>query len=123
LATILIVDDEPVLLQLLEQVLTDAGYQVATESDGVQVVSRVWSERPDLVILDLFLGQTGGLDLIKTLRNDPVTRDTRLVLCTGATREVEEQQEWLNALSVPVLNKPFDLDDLLELVSSQIGPP
>jgi CheY-like chemotaxis protein len=82
----------------------------------------VRAEAPDLVILDLFIGEVSGIELIKGLRGDPLTRETRLVLCTGAMREVEEQQEWLDGVKVPVLNKPFDLDDLMNLVASQVGP-
>lgn len=120
MAKILVVDDEAVLLQLLRQVLEDAGHEVLTEIDSGQVIPRIRAERPALVMLDLFIGEVSGIKLIQDLRADPGTQGIAIILCTGASREVDEQRELLEQLKVPVLAKPFDLDDLVNLVSAQL---
>jgi CheY-like chemotaxis protein len=116
-----VVDDEAVLLQLLQQVLEDAGHQVLTETESAGALTRIRADEPDLVILDLFSGEVSGFDVIRSLREDRRTEGTRVILCTGATREIDEQRAWLDEMKVPVLEKPFDLDDLVNLVDGQIS--
>jgi DNA-binding response OmpR family regulator len=120
LARILVADDELVLVDLLRQVLEDAGYEVVTAGDVAGVLECVRSESPDLVLLDLFLGTGDGLEVIRALREEMESRGLRVVLCTAATRELEAHGTLLDELKVPVLEKPFNLDDLLSLIAAEL---
>jgi len=108
-------------LQLLEQVLVDAGHEVSTESDSAAILERLRQESPDLMVLDLFIGDLNGFDLIAEVRADPQLGSMPLLLCTGATRDVDARHDWLLEMKVPVLEKPFDLDDLVQQVATLVG--
>jgi DNA-binding response OmpR family regulator len=70
MATILVVDDEPKITQLVRDYLESAGFGVVTAGDGREALMRARTERPDLVILDLGLPQLDGLDVTRSLRRD-----------------------------------------------------
>ena len=68
--TILVVDDEPKIVQLLRDYLERAGFRVLTASNGKTALALAHSEKPDLIILDLGLPEMDGLDVTRTLRKD-----------------------------------------------------
>ena len=70
MATILVVDDEPKITQLVRDYLESAGFGVVTAGDGPEALMRARTERPDLVILDLGLPQLNGLDVTRSLRRE-----------------------------------------------------
>ena len=69
-ARILVVDDEPKIVQLVRDYLERAGFAVSTARDGSEALMRAHSERPDLIVLDLGLPQLDGLDVTRRLRRD-----------------------------------------------------
>ncbi len=109
------VDDRPDFLGLMEDVLSDEGYEVSTFLSCAEAVSATAGSRPDLIISDLRLGGESGFDLVRALQSDPVLSGIPILLCTAATLDVEEQIEEPD-LNVPVLYKPFEVDDLLTRV-------
>ncbi len=112
---IYVVDDRPDFLRLMEDVLSDEGYEVTTFRCCAEVVGAITSRRPNLIITDLRLGGESGFDLLRALKRDSVSSDIPILLCTAATLDIEEQMEEPN-LNVPVLYKPFEIDDLLTRV-------
>ncbi len=112
---IYVVDDRPDFLGLMEDVLSDEGYEVSTFLSCAEVVDATAGSRPDLIISDLRLGDESGFDLMQALQSDPVSSDIPILLCTAATLDIEEHREEPD-LSVPVLYKPFEVDDLLTRV-------
>lgn len=82
------------------------------------ILQHVKTYRPDLVILDARLDSpVTGWDIVRSLKEDPQTHDIPLIVCTGATREVEEHRAMLEEYNVPVLAKPFDLSELEDTVA------
>jgi DNA-binding response OmpR family regulator len=69
-ARILVVDDEPKIVQLVRDYLERAGFAVSTARDGAEALMRAHSERPDLIVLDLGLPQLDGLEVTRRLRRD-----------------------------------------------------
>ncbi|GAG33952.1 unnamed protein product, partial [marine sediment metagenome] len=69
-AKILIVDDEPPIVDLLTYNLKQANYQVVVAGDGEQALAQARRERPDLIILDLMLPELDGLEVCRTLRRE-----------------------------------------------------
>ncbi len=91
--TVLVVEDEPKILQVVRDYLADAGFSVATASDGPSAVSRARAARPDLIVLDLGLPGLDGLDVARELqRGSPVAI---IMLTLEATRwTVSSASSW-----------------------------
>jgi CheY-like chemotaxis protein len=82
-ATILIVDDEREIRELLRYNLERQGYQVLTAQDGEEGLARIFATHPDLVLLDLLLPGLNGLEVLRELRQEPSTRDLPVLLLTA----------------------------------------
>ncbi len=88
--TILVVDDEPQIVELVQDYLKQAGYRVLTAHDGQTALTLARHERPDLIVLDLMLpGGVGGLDVCRRLRRDPVLGDVPIIMLTARTEEAD----------------------------------
>jgi CheY-like chemotaxis protein len=122
---ILVVDDKSELLHLMRRVLEDEDYQVTLLQNGLDALDQVKSQLPDLLILDLKLGEISGQDVLKALKQDPVTQEIPVIVYTAAVLEAEEVSQLIKAESttyenVRVVQKPFDLDRLLALVGQML---
>ncbi len=77
---------------------------------------------PDLIVLDVKMGHSHeGMLLLQKLKLYPPTKDIPVILCTAALAEMREQEETLRHKGIPVLYKPFDLDELLHLVQHALS--
>lgn len=118
---ILVVDDRNELLHLMRRVLEDEQYQVSILQEGRDAFARVKSSLPDLLILDLKLGDISGQDVLKQLKNDTVTADIPVIVYTAAVLEADEVSSLIEEnpqrySSVYLLRKPFELNSLLDKV-------
>jgi CheY-like chemotaxis protein len=113
---IMVVNDSMEFLQLMEELLTDEGYTVSLAQTGAGTRAAVKQSRPDLLILDVRLPDISGLEVLNLLRLDPETQAIPVLLCTAAVRDVLAQQAILGERGIPILFKPFDLDDLLRAI-------
>ena len=86
---ILIVDDEPDVVQLIEYNLKSAGYDVMTATDGQDALQQARGSSPDLIILDLMLPEVDGLDVCKILRRDAGTAGIPIVMLTAKASETD----------------------------------
>jgi CheY-like chemotaxis protein len=112
--TILIVDDEFGIVDVLGEVLGDEGYRVVTAANGQQGLERIAEMRPSLVILDMMMPVLDGLAMLGRLRSDPAYRDLEVIVMSAAPPP-RGQQKLLSNVS-GFLRKPFDLQDLLKMV-------
>ena len=87
MATILVVDDEPKITQLVRDYLERAGFGVVTAADGREALMRARTEHPDLVVLDLGLPQLDGLDVTRRLRRDG---DVPIIMLTARDDETDK---------------------------------
>jgi DNA-binding response OmpR family regulator len=85
-ATVLIIDDEPLVREILARYLTREGFAVATASDGLQALERWQNEHPDLVLLDLMLPEVNGLEVFRRARE---TDDTPVIMLTAKGEEAD----------------------------------
>jgi CheY-like chemotaxis protein len=112
---IVVVDDSPEIQSLLQTLLEEKQWIVTGCMDGDSAVACVREQQPDIVLLDLTLrGSKSGWDVVQTLLDDPATAGIRVVLLTGDVRGVQAHAAWLEQHHIPVIPKPFDLDDILE---------
>jgi len=86
---ILIVDDEPDVVQLIDYNLKAAGYDVVTAADGTEALDKARTASPNLIILDLMLPEVDGLDVCKVLRRDRSTAGIPIVMLTAKATETD----------------------------------
>lgn len=115
-ATVLVVDDDPVILQLLQVNFELEGFTVLTAGDGETAVERARAERPDVVVTDVMMPRTSGLDVLAALRADPVTKGIPVVLLTARAQHADVA-EGLEAGADDYVTKPFEPLDLVERVN------
>jgi two-component system alkaline phosphatase synthesis response regulator PhoP len=88
--TILVVDDEPQIVEVVQDYLKQAGFRVLTARDGQTALTLARHDRPDLIILDLMLpGGMDGLDVCRCLRQDPTLADVPIIMLTARTEETD----------------------------------
>ena len=121
--TILIIDDEYAIVEVLMELLRDEGYRVVTAANGKDGLERLEREKPDLVIVDYMMPIGDGRELVQKMRTLPEHRSTPIVMMTSAAKEVALSDGHGGLLDVSAfLNKPFALEDLLATISALIGP-
>ena len=86
---ILVIDDEPDAIELIEFNLKQAGYEVITAADGTEALKKARSVRPALILLDVMLPEVDGLEVCKILRRDPITADTPIIMLTAKAAEID----------------------------------
>lgn len=86
---ILVVDDEPEAVELLEFNLKQAGFDVATAADGAEALKKARASLPGLILLDLMLPEVDGLEVCKMLRRDPATAAIPVVMVTAKAAEID----------------------------------
>ena len=117
--TVVLVDDEVAFGRLIGDILVhEMGCRVLACTRADQAEPMVAGVRPALVLLDLLLPGGGGLAALAALKANPATRGVPVVVCTAATLRVEQRQDLLVRGAAAILDKPFDLDDLLSLVGA-----
>ena len=86
---ILVVDDEPEAVELVEFNLKQAGFEVFTAADGAEALKKARSVLPGLIVLDLMLPEVDGLEVCKMLRRDPATAAIPIVMVTAKAAEID----------------------------------
>ena len=119
--TIVVVDDDSQLAELMSEFLTDEGYAVEVCSQGERAFATIRALLPDLVILDVRMSEVGGLGVLYLLSTAPETRQIPVLMCTAvSTGEMRPWEEVLDEKGVPILYKPFALDQLAAQVAAMI---
>ncbi len=113
--TVLIVDDEPAILELVRFTLEDTHIRILEAADGAAALALARAERPDVVLLDVRLGQLDGIEVCRRIRLDPELAATRIVMLTAADQE-SDRARGLAAGADEYLSKPFSPLALLALV-------
>jgi two-component system response regulator HydG len=116
-AHILVIDDDQSILELFRLILEPEGYQVTLSKSAFEDVQEVDQLRPDLIIMDFKLGRhEDGFLLLQKIKMYRPTKDIPIILCTAAVEIVVEQENVLREKGIPILYKPFDVDELLMVV-------
>ena len=115
--TILVVDDEPPILELVRYTLEDEQIRVLEASDGAQALETALAARPDLILLDVQMPRLDGLEVCRRLRADASLAGTRIVMLTAAGQDADRARG-LAAGADEYLTKPFSPLALFTLVRS-----
>lgn len=113
MARILIMDDEPVILMILEEIFRDAGHDAITAlngNSGLEILEQ--AAKPDLVLMDLLMPGMGGKDFLQVIRANPKFNNIPVILITGS---VPDLKTFPAAGSYQgIICKPFDIDQVVE---------
>ena len=115
-ATVLVVDDDPNIRELLQVNLTAAGYAVAAATNGHEAVSAAEIRRPDLIILDIMMPGMDGWEVCKFIRDDPRFGNTRILMLTAKGTEKDRMIGRAIFKADEYMVKPFDIDMLLKVI-------
>ena len=116
-AKILVVDDTPLNVKMLADLLGFKGYQVVTAASGAEALAKVESERPDLVLLDVMMPGMSGYEVCKVIRANPANGILPVVMVT-ALDPVKERVKGIEAGADDFLTKPINQPELLARVKS-----
>jgi len=112
--TILVVDDERELTETVKNFLEARHYVVAVAYNGTQALEKA-RERPDMILLDIVMPGINGLEVLRRLRTDPVTREVPVIMLTakGETQSIFDAQ---SLMATDYIIKPFSLEELSILI-------
>ena len=116
---VLLVDDDPEILEATGQLLREWGYEVDEARDGATALELLRGSRPDLMLIDLMMPVMDGWTLIGRIRNEKVAEGVPLVIFS-ADRDAREKGRRLDADAA--LRKPFELEELQELLERLLAP-
>ncbi|MFO7988618.1 MAG: response regulator transcription factor [Thermodesulfobacteriota bacterium] len=122
---ILVVDDDPDLVEAVSMKLEAKNYRVAKAYDGVEAMDRIKEQRPDLVILDVMMPRKNGWDVCDEIKNDAALKEIPVVLLTAVADSVKTtsytHHNGKTTLADDYIPKPIDLDELMEIVTDHCG--
>ena len=113
MTTILVVDDEVAITDLLQSLLEDVGYRVVTAVNGREALAVLGRQRPDLVLCDMMMPVLDGAGLCRAMQADAIYRTIPLVLMSA----VRQKLLIVDCMYAAVVAKPFDLEVLLATVA------
>ncbi len=117
---IMVIDDEPFILMMLEDKLTAAGYQVITRRDGTDAIEVVKKEQPDLIILDWMMPRISGIDVCKRLKEDIDTAYIPVFMLT-AKGQAADERIGLQCGIARYITKPFSPKGLIAEIEEFFG--
>ena len=119
---VLVVDDEVNIVRLIQVNLERQGYQVETANNGAQALAKIRESRPDLLVSDVMMPEMDGLELLSTIRRDPVLNDLPVIMLTAKAQDANVMEGYTRGADM-YLTKPFNPAELIafakRILSSQ----
>ena len=117
---IMVVDDSLTVRKITSRMLTRAGYQVVTATDGVDALEKLEESTPDVMLLDIEMPRMDGFALARELRRDPKTQDLPIIMITSRT--ADKHRDYAMQLGVNTyLGKPYQEDELLQNIADFVA--
>jgi DNA-binding response OmpR family regulator len=120
--TVLVIDDDPVILELLRVNFEIEGFDVICATDGEEGMQRALEGHPDVVISDIMMPRRDGLQLLTDLKGDPQTHDLPVILLSAKAQKSEVQQG-LDLGADDYITKPFDPLELIDRLNAVMSRP
>ncbi|WP_183557090.1 response regulator [Mucilaginibacter sp. SP1R1] len=116
---ILAVDDDNDILEVIQYILEESGYEVETLTDGHFLFDKIKEKQPDLILLDIMLGNLDGRDLCKSVKATKETHNIPVIMISAS----HDVSKTLNQTGAPddFIAKPFDIDVLLKTINRQLN--
>ncbi|HSI07658.1 MAG TPA: response regulator, partial [Rariglobus sp.] len=119
LPKILVVDDQPINVQLLKRKLEKEGIEILTAYSGQEALDSVAHTKPDLILLDVMMPDMDGIEVCQRLQQDEDSRHIPIIFVTARSSK-EGKLEGLGVGAVDYITKPIDLDETLARVQTQL---
>lgn len=117
---ILVVDDDPDLVEAVSMKLDAMGYRVEKAYDGVEAMEKIKEEKPEVVILDVMMPRKNGWEVCEEIKNNDNLKEIAVVLLTAVAESVKTtsytHHDGKTTLADDYVPKPIDLDELMEIV-------
>ena len=120
MSKVVVVDDEPFILMMIEDKLRKAGIEVIALRDGRGAVEVIRREMPDLVILDWMMPEVSGIDVCRSLKKEGATEHIPIFMLTAKGQDADEQVG-LKCGVTRYITKPFSPKALLDMVNEVVG--
>ena len=117
MTTVLVVEDTLSEQELIANYLRDGGYTVIAASNGQEALSKIVGKDIDVVLTDLVMPDMSGLELCRSLKKNPETKDVPIIACTSKNQELDKLWGMKQGINV-YLTKPFTREDILRAVRS-----
>lgn len=104
--TILVVDDEPDVVALVERTLRAEGFEVLTAYDGIAALDIVSTDKPDLILLDIMMPMMSGYEVCEQIKSNPQTQAIPVV-CLSSAHSADARAQSLRAGAATLITKPF----------------
>ena len=119
--TIAYIEDDPDMIDLVSLILQKHGYKVAGFTESREILPRLESLKPELILLDLMMPHVDGIEVYEELKNREDTREIPVIIISAMKRAVDEIRNGASIKVEACLLKPFAVSELLETVNSIIG--
>ena len=120
---IMVIDDDPNVVDIVQQALGFAGYKVVAMTSTSSVMQRVLEEDPALILLDLMMPALDGWQVLEMLQSHPRTAHTPVVILTAAVHSLPDIQSYYGGAIKGCVTKPFAIDDLVLQVDGVLSQP
>ena len=118
---VVVVDDEPAIVDLVCDALSDVDVEAEGCECGPRVVSCIRSKQPELVVLDVQMPGIDGIEIFQRLRADPATSTVPVIFFTANAHKLRQRLPDFQQMNADLLPKPFDLGKLLDLVEQKLA--
>lgn len=117
---ILVVDDEPSIVRLMEFILARQGHEMLVAVNGEEALQAVKTHCPDLVLLDIMMPRIDGYEVARTLRADPATAQLPIIMLSAKAQE-EDIQKGIDVGVNEYITKPFSPEQLVHVVTEYLN--
>ena len=120
---ILIVDDDPIIRNLLLQILEpfeEHGAELLNANDGKDALDIIKQSEPEIVFLDVMMPKINGFEVCKTVKNEYLLKNIYIIMLTAKGQEVDRQKA-IDCGADYYITKPFNIDEILSKVSTVLG--
>jgi len=118
---ILMADDEAYVLEIMAKKVREAGYDVVIAADGEEALAKIWSDDPDIIILDLTMPKKDGLTVLKELRASPPTGKWYPVIIVSARNELDDMKQGFSLEADHYITKPCNINDILKAIKLMVN--
>ncbi len=117
---ILVVDDEPTIVRLMEFILARQGHEMLVAVNGEEALQKVRAARPDLVLLDIMMPRIDGYAVARAVRADPATAALPIIMLSAKAQE-EDIRKGVEIGVDEYITKPFSPEHLVQVVAAYLG--
>ena len=120
---ILIIDDEPDMLDYLGSVLKDNGFDIETATNGKEGFEKAKTVKPDLITLDITMPEESGVKAFRNFQENPETKDIPVIIITGVSKDFKKFIHSRKAVKPPsaYIEKPIETEELISKIKELIG--